>query len=615
MKCWNRPDEKKKADEVVCKDSEQKYRLIMYDSFGDGWDASTVTIRKKGDSKKVYSGQLEDGDQGTEYICLSKESACYNAVTTGGTWGVEVSWEIKTMKEGSPAIVGSGAPSDCEFPVAGGDCEKTCAGKPENDPTDDPDYKSFKDLYSCVEDKCLIQLGTCQDDPICEQCFIEEAPDYCYGVDTFNAVLDCTMCSCTDRAQSIICSKKDGPGAAIPPVDNRDNDNSAPAKCSGGETMKGAKAVMDFSQCSKMDDIGVMVTDFDQSNFGQLDQFEACAHSFADEENHGGHTALGCMKILYNAMTTPVAPDNKKKPPKDAIMALAKDLYQNGEKFCDCAKSASDDCPLCPSFMNFKTLLYESLDACHALDEIDCDAWQEFAIPCEENVMEKFGNVDLKMKDQCTYMKEGCGGAGAFPAFRRIDCDGEIEIDAWDFYKKYEKNCLKGKDGIPPMDDDGLDNNDDDDVDDDDDDRYEPGPKPTKPPAKAPTAKPYVPQDDDNVTPKPYVPPEKKKNKKESDSSDEGKSHWLRNLILLGLFGGAGYQLYKRRFLDQFNFMQYRRVRNFGNFGYDDDDTGGMYSNLNSSTSFEPPSLPPTPQMMGGYDQGGQQMQTFSNMS
>ncbi len=488
--------------------------------------------------------------------------------------------------------------------MAGGDCEKTCEGKPSTNPTDDPEYKSFKELSKCIGEKCVIQLGACKANSVCEQCFVEDAPDYCYGVDDFNAVLECTLCSCTDRADKDVCNKKDGPGSILPPSGQDDDEILAPNKCSGAETMKGAKAVMDFSECAKMDDIGVMVVEFDESNFGQLDQFETCAHEYADQKNHGGHTALGCMQILYNAMTNPTAPDNDKNPPKEAISALAKDLYQNAESFCDCAKKSSDNCPLCPSFMSFKTLLYESLDACAALDEIDCDAWGEFWKPCTTNLEREFGKPDLKMRDQCEYMKtNNCGGAGAFPAFRRLDCDGEVSPEAWDFYRKYEKNCLKGDDGVPP------------------DDSPAPIPStppasaptktpasptsPTKVPASAPTLVPYIPSDDE-VTPKPYIPSDAK------GDTIKTKSHWFRNLVVLGLLGGGGYYLYKRRFHDSyFNFMQYRRVRNFGNFGYemDSNDGGGMYSNLNSSTSFEPPSLPPTPQMMGGqYDNGGGMM-------
>ena len=139
-----------------------------------------------------------------------------------------------------------------------------------------------------------------------------------------------------------------------------------------------------------------------------------------------------------------------------------------------------------------------------------------------------------------------------------------------------------------------------------------PAPPTTKAPAKAPTLVPYIPSDDD-VTPKPYIPSDSKKS-----TQPKSKSHWFRNLVLLGLLGGGCYYVYKRRFLDSFNFMQYRRVRNFGNFGYDNgggDDSAGMYTNLNASTTFEPPSLPPTPQMMGGDDggmmMGGHMMQNF----
>jgi hypothetical protein len=116
--------------------------------------------------------------------------------------------------------------------VAGEVCSKTCDGsKPEVQPDADPDYKSFKDMYECIEKKCLIQLGACQDDPTCKECFTEEAPDYCYGIDTFLAVIDCTMCSCTDKS---------GPGQVMPPP--TDSDESIPTPCTPKETMAGASA-------------------------------------------------------------------------------------------------------------------------------------------------------------------------------------------------------------------------------------------------------------------------------------------------------------------------------------------------------------------------------------
>lgn len=42
--------------------------------------------------------------------------------------------------------------------------------KPNIDPSRDPDYKEFKDLYQCIESKCVIQLGACQANEECNKC-------------------------------------------------------------------------------------------------------------------------------------------------------------------------------------------------------------------------------------------------------------------------------------------------------------------------------------------------------------------------------------------------------------------------------------------------------------
>ncbi len=96
----NRPD----PSSNQCTGETTKYRLVMYDSFGDGWDTTTLTIRADGGSTDIpFKGGLVDGFQGTEYICLSKAAQCYNVKAEGGTWGVEVSWEVRPMGEGAPA--------------------------------------------------------------------------------------------------------------------------------------------------------------------------------------------------------------------------------------------------------------------------------------------------------------------------------------------------------------------------------------------------------------------------------------------------------------------------------------------------------------------------------
>lgn len=70
-------------------------------------------------------------------------------------------------------VAGGGSPGDCDFSVAGEVCTEktTCEGtKPNIDPSEDPEYKSFKELYSCIEDKCIIQMSACEADPTCTTC-------------------------------------------------------------------------------------------------------------------------------------------------------------------------------------------------------------------------------------------------------------------------------------------------------------------------------------------------------------------------------------------------------------------------------------------------------------
>jgi hypothetical protein len=170
-----RPPWDNKPAAVDCGSDQTAYRLIMYDTFGDGWDETTIKITPSaGSDKAVFEGGLKYGSQGTEYVCLGTDPSCYHVEVQGGIWGREVSWDIRGFNEGSPSVASGGAPMDCEFGVAGGKCENTCTGKANKDPTDDPDYKDFKDMYNCIEEKCMIQTAACQDDPKCVECFADE---------------------------------------------------------------------------------------------------------------------------------------------------------------------------------------------------------------------------------------------------------------------------------------------------------------------------------------------------------------------------------------------------------------------------------------------------------
>ena len=313
------------------------------------------------------------------------------------------------------------------------------------------------------------------------------------------------------------------------------------------------------------------------------------------------------MRILDNAVINPSkGKDPNKDVPVAAISALANDLLHDGENFCECSTKASEAAPVCQDFIHFKTLLYESLDGCRALDAIDCDAWAEFYVPCKANLIDKFKKVDFRSEAQCTYTQDRCGNVGPFPSFRRLDCGEEIGEEAWDFYLDYERNCMRDS---PPT----------------------PG-KPSTPITKAPSkpipvatsspttarkAKPYsppsssggsVPVPAPKPVPKPvpsnsnpdnkkkYVPPEKRG----KSGSGESGGHQFRNFVLICILAGGLYWYFKNRYgLFSFDYNQFRRARNYGY-----DNNTAMYDSLtmqNNQATFEPPTLPPPP---SAYEDG-----------
>ena len=622
-----------KENEVPqCSSGTMSYRLIQYDSWGDGWDATIMTLAEKDStSPPIYKGGLKYGSQGTEYLCIPKEPKCYHVEVMNGVWGNEISWELRPLAAGAPVLAAGGSPSDCTVPLGGAlpSCENTCDKTRPDTSINDPDYMSYKDMESCIEKKCLIQAGVCTQDETCINCMSEDTPEYCFANDNFNALIDCSMCSCTKDRPSYCDAKTssasstamsgssaashDGnvkpAGGASPGAATAGSATGGTAVCGPEQTIKGTQALIKFSDCADVDQMMAMVTEFDNDNFGMLDLFEDCAHTYENEPLHGGKNALDCMKILHNIIldddhdekTTMAKGANGEvlnEKVSMAISTLAHHLYTDAESFCNCAADVSKETPACNSFINFKTLLYESVDACKSLDAIDCAAWEEFYAPCKKNLMQMFDKIDFDNQEQCSYVEKMCGGAGPFPSFRRLDCGGEIAKPAWDFHTMYSRGCLKSSAGSSPN---------------------PPAPAGTVPvtppvpqtpkksePASQPSPKkkfePYKPSNSDAAKPyTPYYSPSDSDDE-EADNSykAEKTTHHLRNFaILLVISCAAGYVYIKKR-RETFNYYRFRQMRQNRNYGQGLNDGGGEYAGVSmaDSCSFEPPSLPPTPNAM-----------------
>ena len=582
-----RSDEDEMPD---CLSSETLYRLVQYDSWGDGWDNTVLKVNLHSDmtSPPIYEGGLKYGSQGTVYLCLAKKEAkCYHVSVENGVWGNEISWELRPMAGGAPALAAGGSPTDCTVAIGGTlpDCPNNCESTRPDTKIDDPSYKSYKDMESCIEAKCLIQVGNCAQDDSCSECMQETTPDFCFANDNFNTLIDCSMCSCTENRPAYCDAKISGAASAGGSSSATHEGNFKPAAggsangnsdtCGPEQTLKGTTSLIKFSECANVDQMMAMVTDFDNDNFGALDLFEACAHAYDGEPLHGGKTAMGCMAILHNLIVddedetssgTPFKNANGDPLPDNigkAISTLAHHLYHDAEEFCDCSATVNKETPMCSSFINFKTLMYEAVDACKSLDQIDCAAWEEFTTPCKQNLQQMFDTVDFDKPEQCTYVESQCGGAGPFPAFRRLDCGGEIAKSAWDFHTMYERGCLKSSSSgsVPtpavtpstPSTPSGPAST----------------PSYTKPSSAAEEKKQYKPYDPNGATDekKPYY--SKSDPVPEEDDTtnykEKKKHHFVRNTFILAILAGVGYVMYKKR-KENFNYMRFRQLREARNY-------------------------------------------------
>jgi hypothetical protein len=126
-----------------CPDGEVRAVVRMYDSWGDGWGGTSlsITIRssevvnkteqsstrsfilsnlaKYTTEKPIFEGALADGSEGFYYVCLNPE-ICYDVTVDGGHWQDEVRWDIHPDLEGDIGseltILAKGlAPVSCSF--------------------------------------------------------------------------------------------------------------------------------------------------------------------------------------------------------------------------------------------------------------------------------------------------------------------------------------------------------------------------------------------------------------------------------------------------------------------------------------------------------------------
>jgi len=591
--CADEDGEAEGGDEVAavvpaCRSSDEApYRLVQYDSWGDGWDNTVLTLTEHGgdpNDHPLYQGGLMHGAQGTAHVCLTKkEPKCYHVTVKNAMWGDEISWELRPLAQGAPVLAAGGSPADCAVAVGGEleECPTTCGAARPDTAIPDADYVGYESLKSCVDQKCVIQVGNCMEDGSCAECLQENIPSYCFANDNFNVLLDCTLCSCQTETPEA-CEIAKSAAATVKGLSTATHRGKAgkagmAAVCGPKETRQGTSALGKFSQCANFDQMNAMMTTFDNDNFGTLDMFEACAHTYQNEPMHGGKRALDCMRILNNLVLKPdehAASDSIAQ----AISGLVHNLYHDAESFCGCSAAMNKQTPTCSNFVNFKTLLFEAVDACRSLDAIDCAAWEEFHAPCKRNLLQKYGVVDFGDTKQCFYVNDACGGAGPFPAFRRLDCGGEIAKPAWDFHTAYSRGC-GGASGPAPA----------------------PAPQtaPSTPAAASSTAKEKrTPHNTNNV------PDEKKayfssptytsSDPDLTSTSESQKHHSFRNTFVFAALASAGFVFYKRR-RENSNDARVRRLHDFGNYdaGFLSADGGGMgdYTGVPASDSrtFEPP--------------------------
>lgn len=125
------------------------------------------------------------------------------------------------------------------------------------------------------------------------------------------------------------------------------------------------------------------------------------------------------------------------------------------------------------------------------------------------------------------------------------------------------------------------------------------GPAPA--PKPSPHFEPYKPSNAD--APKPYTPyysPTESDTEPDTSYKAQKTTHHLRNFSLLLVISCIAGFVYIKKRRENFNYYRFRQMRQNRNYGQGLNDGGGEYTGVSmaDSCSFEPPSLPPTPNAM-----------------
>ncbi|MGB0171670.1 MAG: M43 family zinc metalloprotease [Flavobacteriales bacterium] len=168
--------------------ADQALTLLMYDSYGDGWNGNALDITGAGGAL-VGSFTLNSGDEGNEEFCIA--DGCYAYSVGGGIYLSEVSWQL--LLDGEVIASGTGGASGL-FSVNG-----TCD---DAEGCTDPNATNYDDGAVVDNGTCTYPVPGCTDetalnfDPGAEvddgSCYYEDDILGCTDEDALNHNPDAT---------------------------------------------------------------------------------------------------------------------------------------------------------------------------------------------------------------------------------------------------------------------------------------------------------------------------------------------------------------------------------------------------------------------------------------